>query len=177
MRARLPPATLALVAAVVLTRIAQLAVPGWYDALARHPDAPWWRVFTALFAYDDGWPQFLGIAIGIVVLGLLAERHVGTGRWLAIFLVSGLVGQAFGLVWQPEGAGSSVAVAGLLGATAALFAFGGALPTFARIGPVAVLAGGFALAAMQDLHGPPMLIGFAFGALAVLHRPVLAPPH
>jgi rhomboid protease GluP len=159
-------ATVAILGVVVVTRIAQLAIPGWYAALARDPAAPWWRMFTALFAYDDGWVQFLAIVLGALILGGITERRFGSLLWAAIFVVSGLVGQAFGLVWQPTGAGSSVAVAGLLGAFAAWLAWPvTGVPVPARIGPGAILALGVWLSASRDIHGPPILVGAALGAL------------
>jgi membrane associated rhomboid family serine protease len=43
----------------------------------------------------------------------ISEHDAGRWRWLALYLGSGLVGQAFGYAWDPRGAGSSVAVLGL----------------------------------------------------------------
>lgn len=163
-RWRPPPVTAALVVAVVVTRLAQFLIPGWYEMLARHPGAPWWRVLTALAAYDDGWPQLLSIVAGLVVVGFLSEARFGAARWLALFAFAGIAGQLFGLAWQPAGAGPSVAVAGLLGAGAAHLLFGTAVPGFARIGPVAVLIGALALGLAGDIHGPPILVGFALAA-------------
>ena len=101
----------------------------------------WWRVVTALFAYDDGAVQTLGIVFGALALGLVAERKIGTAEWLVVAFVSGLAGQIVGLWWQPVGAGSSVAVAGMLGATAIWLAWPKtAIPRFARIGAAVVLA-------------------------------------
>jgi rhomboid protease GluP len=163
---RPPPVTLAFVALVALTRVAELAIPAWYDALARHPGGAPWRAVTALFAYDDGWPQFLAIFLGALVLGAMAERRFGAGPWAAILVLCGLVGQSFGLIWQPEGAGSSVAVAGWLGAAMVWLAWPGSrAPAFARIGPVAVLVLAVWLTLRHDLHGPPILVGAALGAM------------
>lgn len=164
MRSRV--ATVAILAVVAATRLAQLAIPGWYAALARDPAAPWWRMFTALFAYDDGWVQFLAILLGTLFLGAITERRYGSAAWAAIFVVAGLAGQAFGLFWQPSGAGSSVAVAGLLGAFAAWLAWPETgVPPPARIGAVVILGLGAWLAWTHDIHGPPILVGAALGAL------------
>ncbi len=166
MRPRPHVATVAILAVVTATRVAQFIVPGWYIALARDPVAPWWRMFTALIAYDDGWVQFLSIFLGALFLGAIAERRYGAVPWAAIFVISGFAGQAFGLFWQPSGAGSSVAVAGLLGAFAAWLAWPDTgVPTPARIGSAMILALGIWLSASRDIHGPPILIGAALGAL------------
>ena len=161
----------------------------------------WWRIVTALFAYDDGAVQKLGIVFGALALGIVAERRIGTAEWLIIAFVAGLAGQIVGLWWQPYGAGSSVAVAGLLGATATWLAWpnpradgeaggaqaasaarasarprgagersepgvsGNALPWFARIGPVVVLALAIALVVLRDIHGPPIFVGAALAFL------------
>jgi rhomboid protease GluP len=167
---RIPPATAVIFAVVLIIRLLQWIVPGWYAALARDPSAPWWRVVTALFAYDDGWPQIIAIAAGVLVLGVIGERYFGSWRWLGLFLIAGLVGQLFGLAWQPVGAGSSVAVAGLAGAVAVrwLLRPGIGAPAFARIGPFLILAGGAYLAAVRDIHGPPVFVGAGLAALALL---------
>jgi hypothetical protein len=43
------------------------------------------------------------------------EKLFGTSRWMALYLIGAVVGEAAGYLWQPYGAGGSVAVAGLLG--------------------------------------------------------------
>ncbi len=167
MRWRVPPATAAILGVVLATRLAQIAVPGWYGALARHPGAPWWRAVTALFAYDDGWAQILFIMLGALILGIASETRLGSRLWLTIFVVAGLAGQAFALAWQPEGAGSSVAVAGLVGAFAAHLLLAPNLPRQARVGTFVILLGAVALSAGGDIHGPPVLVGFAIAALSL----------
>jgi rhomboid protease GluP len=166
-KSRLPIVTIVFAAIVVATRAAQLTVPDWYDALARHPGGEPWHAITALIAYDDGWVQFLSIVLGALVLGFIAERRFGALLWVAILVVCGLAGQVIALAWQPEGAGSSVAVAGSLGAVMAWMAWPGTrVPTPARIGPVVVFALGVWLALRHDIHGPPILIGGVIGALS-----------
>ncbi len=124
---RIPPGTAAIIAVVVFAAAVQELRPDWLALAARDPErfaaGEWWRVVTALFAYDDGPVQKLGIAFGALALGIVAERRIGTVEWLIIAFVSGLVGQIVGLWWQPHGAGSSVAVAGLLGAVATWLAW------------------------------------------------------
>jgi rhomboid protease GluP len=163
-----PVVSVAFAAVVLATRATQLVVPGWYDVLARHPGAVAWRSATALIAYDDGWVQFLSIFIGALVLGFIAERRFGPLLWAAILIVCGLAGQVIALFWQPEGAGSSVAVAGWLGAAMAWMAWPATgVPVPARVGPIVVFALGVWLVAVHDIHGPPILIGGVFGALSI----------
>jgi rhomboid protease GluP len=166
MAARLGPGltTAAFVAVLCVTRAAQVLVPGWYGALARDPAAPWWRMFTALVAYDDGWVQFLSILIGALVLGSIMERRAGSAAWAAILIAAGVCGQAIALAWQPSGAGSSVAVAGWLGAFAAWLAWPAtSVPAQARIGGIVIAGLGAWLAWTHDIHGPPILLGLLLG--------------
>jgi membrane associated rhomboid family serine protease len=165
-RPRLPVVTIVFTVVVVITRLAQLVVPGWYDALARHPDGAAWHALTALVAYDDGWVQLLSIFLGGLVLGVVGERRFGSPLWAAILVVCGIVGQAIALAWQPEGAGSSVAVAGWLGALMAWMGWPTtAMPAPARVGPVIVLALAVWLTVRHDIHGPPLLLGCVLGGL------------
>ena len=195
-QSRVPPGTAAFITVCVFVAAAQELHPEWLALAGRDPArfavGEWWRVVTALFAYDDGAVQKLGIVFGALVLGIVAERKIGTVEWLVIAFVSGLAGQIVGLWWQPIGAGSSVAVAGMLGATAMWLAWpktradgetGNAqaanaartfarlrvskkvFPVFARAGSVVVLALAVVLVAMRDLHGPPIFVGAALAAL------------
>jgi len=84
-----------------------------------------------------------------------------------IYLGCGVIGQAFGCLWEPPDAGASVAAAGLLGAVSAwLLSPAGPRPaTAARIWGVFWPLVGIALTVQQDHHGPPLLVGFAVGAL------------
>ena len=175
LQVRFPFVSVAIVAVVLITAAAQAIVPGWYAALARDGLATdagqWWRVITALFAYDTGSAQVLSIVVGVALLGVVGESQFGSLRWLTLFVVAGLFGQLVAVSWQPIGAGSSVAVAGQLGAVA-IWAILPAtpVPPFARLGPVIVLAGAVALVIHRDIHGPPVLLGAALGFLFLLLR-------
>ncbi len=178
LKPRLPAVTLTFVAVVLATRAAQLLVPGWYVALARHPGGGAWRAVTAIVAYDDGWVQFLSILLGALVLGVIAEPRFGSRLWAFILIACGLAGQAIALAWQPEGAGSSVAVAGWLGAVMAWMAWPGTdVPVPARIGPVIVFALAVWLTTRGDIHGPPLLLGGVIGALSAALGWIRSEPH
>jgi len=124
---RIPPGTAAFITIAVFIAAIQELHPEWLGLAERDPAriaaGEWWRVVTALLAFDDGPVQKLGTVFAVLGLGLIAERKIGTAEWLIIAFVSGLAGQIVGLWWQPIGASSSVAVAGLLGATAAWLAW------------------------------------------------------
>lgn len=98
----------------------QLVDPRILTLLQRNPEAiaagQWWRLVTSLFVHDGGWTQILFNLISLAVIGSAVERLFGGGRWLLLYFSAGLAGELIGLAWQPEGAGNSVACAGLVGA-------------------------------------------------------------
>jgi rhomboid protease GluP len=184
-QSRVPPGTAAFITVCVFFAAIQELRPDWLALAERDPArfaaGEWWRIVTALFAYDDGPVQKLGIVFGALILGIVAERKIGSAEWLVIAFVSGLAGQIVGLWWQPVGAGASVAVAGMLGAVATWLVWPktsradgergkpGArektLRWFAPGGSVVVLALAVGLVVMHDLHGPPIFVGAALAAL------------
>ena len=176
-QSRVPPGTAVFITIAVFIAAVQELHPEWLGLAERDPVAlaagQWWRVVTALFAYDDGPVQKLGIVFGVLALGIVAERKIGTVEWLIIAFVSGLAGQIVGLWWQPYGAGSSVAVAGLLGATATWLAcrrrrpFPGSpapVPLVVRIGAGRRSAGDARHPRTADLH--------RCGALRAVSQPI-----
>ncbi len=174
-QSRVPPGTAAFITIAVFIAAVQELHPEWVGLAGRDPVAfaagEWWRVITALFAYDDGAVQKLGIVFGALVLGIIAERRLGSVEWLIIAFVCGLFGQIVALWWQPYGAGSSVAVAGWLGATCVWIAWPTTpVPWFARIGPLIVLGLALWLVATRDIHGPPIFLGAAIAAALLYHR-------
>jgi membrane associated rhomboid family serine protease len=75
----------------------------------------WWRLLSPLLVQSDGWPQFAFNFAGLAILGAAIERRCGRWWWLALVLAGAAAGEAAGYAWDPHGAGSSVAVCGLLG--------------------------------------------------------------
>jgi membrane associated rhomboid family serine protease len=152
-----PVATVSVLAVTAVLTVLQFPFPQVRLALWRDPDliaaGQWWRLVTALFVqYDAVW-QIVVVFACIAALGVVAERIFGHGWWLVIYLGCGVIGQAFGCLWEPPDAGASVAAAGLLGAVSAWI--------WGVFGPLV----GIALTVKQDHHGPPLLVGFAVGAL------------
>ena len=79
----------------------------------------WWRLLTSTFIHYG----ILHLAFNMWCLwslGNIAERLFGNGRFLLIYLLSGLSGSAASLVWHPYvvSAGASGAVFGIAGALA-----------------------------------------------------------
>ncbi len=191
-QSRVPPGTAAIITICVFIAAVQELHPEWVGLAERDPmgiaAGEWWRVVTALFAFDDGPVQKLGTVFAVLALGIIAERKIGTVEWLVIAFVSGLAGEIVGLWWQPVGASSSVAVAGLLGATAVWLAWpnkrpdgaqvahvpgplarfgvsGKMLLWLARIGWLAVAALAIYLLVMRDIHGLAIVAGAALAFL------------
>ena len=161
--------TIAVVSGTALITGASLLYPGILLALQRSPAAlgagQVWRFITPLFVERGGWKEIAFNLVSLIAVGVLAERLWGKRRWVIFYLTGGVTGQACGLAWRPIGAGSSVAVCGLLGACAFW-----ALPR--RTSWLAVLAGmltivmGVVLTVMHNLHGPPLLVGALAAGLA-----------
>ncbi|ETK31820.1 rhomboid family intramembrane serine protease [Microbispora sp. ATCC PTA-5024] len=118
-----PWATTAVLAVTAVPSLAQIAVPALTGALERHPDliraGEWWRLVTSLVVQDGGLAGTAFNLATLLVVGVLAERALGPGRWLALYLVGAAAGQTAGLVFGTVGAGNSIAVCGLAGGLAA----------------------------------------------------------
>jgi rhomboid protease GluP len=172
---RPPYATLAVFFVTGICTLLQWRL-GLVPALGRTPTAlashQWWRLVTPLFVNPEGWRQIAVNFAGLAILGTIVERRFGPARWLILYFASGIVGNLAGYAWKPLGAGSSVAVAGLLGALAAIFAWGAAPQ--GRVGTAMILGGGLVLCYFRDMHGPPILLGFALSALMLR---IATPPH
>jgi membrane associated rhomboid family serine protease len=115
---RPPVLTAALTVLTGAVSVWGLVSPAVLDALERTPVAGHgevWRWLTSLVVQDGG---VLGTASNLIFLGLLgaaAEQVVGRVAMTVCYLVAGLAGQVAGVLWQPVGAGNSVAVCGLAG--------------------------------------------------------------
>ena len=77
----------------------------------------WWRLFTSMFLHYG--PLHLGLnVLALWWFGAAVEEVLGRGRYLLLYLVSGLAGAAGALVVSPETltVGASGAIFGILGA-------------------------------------------------------------
>ncbi|WP_405063162.1 rhomboid family intramembrane serine protease [Kribbella sp. NBC_01505] len=153
--------------------VAQLLHRPLYDAVvrdaARIDDGQWYRLLTAMF-FQDGWAVgLLSNLIGLAVLGIVAERVFGRGRWLILYFVCGWFGQLMSYLWlSPIGAGNSMCIAGLLGGLAAVALRPPSGVTVApRVRMVAIAIPVLAVidTVVHDNHGLPALLGFALGFL------------
>ena len=116
---RLPVATAVVFVVTATTSILGLVIPGMLEGWQRTPQGlqgDWWRSFTALLVQDGGVAGTISNLAFLLVLGVVAEQVLGAGRWLVCYFGAGLVGELAGYLWQPRGAGNSVAICGLAGA-------------------------------------------------------------
>ena len=84
-------------------------------------DGEWWRLFTAMFLHYG--PFHLGLnMLALWWFGAAVEQVLGRGRYLLLYIVSGLAGSAGALLLTPNSAtvGASGAIFGILGAALVL---------------------------------------------------------
>ncbi len=166
----IPKTTLAVFAVTAIITALTFPYPHLIAALERTPTMlahrEWWRFITPVFINPESLRQIVANAVGLLVLGAIVEREFRAARWLAIYFSSAVVGEIAGCAWRPNSAGSSVGVSGLLGALAAMLLISRAPQ--ARVGAFVILIGAATITWFRDLHGPPILFGFAVAWL--MHR-------
>lgn len=120
------PVTIALVAVNVLVFLLLTATGGsesnvnLYRWGAKYGPAiaagEWWRLILPMFMHI-GFFHLLTNSIGLLIFGSMAERFLGSPAYLAIYLVTGILGNVASFVAGPNlGAGASGAVFGVIGA-------------------------------------------------------------
>jgi len=80
-------------------------------------DGEWWRLFTPMFLHYG--PLHLGLnMLALWWFGSAVEQVLGRGRYLLLYLVSGVAGSAGALIASPDSltVGASGAIFGILGA-------------------------------------------------------------
>lgn len=149
--------TLTVFVVTAVPSVLQVWFPDVLAALQRTPavrDGEAWRVFTSLVVQDGGWIGTISNLLFLLVLGATAEHVLPRGLWLACYVSAGVVGQLFGLAWQPVGGGNSVAICGLAGALAVQLIAGVEVPKWT---PVVVAWWGAALAG--TISGVALIVG------------------
>jgi membrane associated rhomboid family serine protease len=94
-------------------------------------EGDWWRLITAVFLHYGPFHLIMNM-LALYWFGSLLERRIGSGRFLLLYLVSGLAGSAGALLAAPTTptVGASGAIFGILGAGLVLeqqrdYVFGG----------------------------------------------------
>lgn len=84
----------------------------------------WWRLVSSLFLHV-GWEHFIFNGFALLVLGRQMEPILGTSRFLLLYGLSGLMGNAFAFFFTPLTivAGASGAIYGLSAMFAVLYYF------------------------------------------------------
>jgi membrane associated rhomboid family serine protease len=183
------PAVLILILVNVLAFLFEIFRGGWNDPEILHrigalePEAvvlqgEYWRLFTALFLHAG----FLHLAFNLFalyVLGPPLERSIGTIRFLACYLISGIASSAgvvalteIGLVRESQLVGASGCILGVVGAWAGLLLRHRHAPfakqRLANIGLIVAIQIAFDLSTPQismPAHMCGLIAGFFLGLL------------
>jgi rhomboid protease GluP len=172
-RTAVPQTTAGVFLVTSLTTAVGLLHAPFVRAIERSPavfaKGDWWRLISPIVVNSHGWIQVTSNLLALAIVGVVAERLWGSSLWIAFYIVGGVAGEVAGLAWKPIGAGSSVAVCGLLGSVAVSLMFCiGTLP--ARFGAFFILTGGLILTYFHDLHGPPILVTALLAAVILASR-------
>ena len=133
-------------------------------------DGEWWRLITAAFLHGS----LIHVGLNMLVLwivGAPVEEAIGRGRFLALYLVSGLAGSAGALLLSPNAVtvGASGAIFGILGAALVLEAQGSLVLGGQAFGLIAFnLVLTFVLGSTANISIGGHLGGLAGGALGML---------
>ena len=94
-------------------------------------EGDWWRLITAAFLHYGPFHLILNM-LALYWFGTLLEKRIGSGKYLLLYIVSGLAGSAGALLMDPTvpTVGASGAIFGILGAGLVLeqqrdYVFGG----------------------------------------------------
>ncbi len=179
-KSRVPVVSLSLFLITGAVTAAQFKYPQLLDHLRRDPDGlrngEWWRAISPMLVQSPPWQSWVTVP-GILALGIPTERLYGSRNTLALYMIAGVSGELFGYVWQPHGAGNSVADVGMAGALVTWLYMeaqerGWPAPLLRnmRIWGGLVLAGAVADIAVKDIHGLPCLIGACAGVGMLFRR-------
>ncbi len=166
--------TLSVLGATTVSTILGLLADDVTRTLIRDPalgDGEWWRLLSPILVNPEGWHQVLFNLAALLVFGTAAERVFGRVRWVLLYLGGALAGELFSYATHNYSAGSSVAVAGLVGGLLAWVLTGrAALPAWPRVGVGLLVVGAVLLVILGDEHGAPLLIGVTLGGLLLRGR-------
>jgi membrane associated rhomboid family serine protease len=118
----------------------------------------WWRLITTLFVQDGGLSGTIFNLVSLLLIGAVAERLWGSRRWIIIFLIGGIFSQFIGFLWQPVGAGNSVANFALA-ASIAVRSLSLNSSRTVRLAAILALGAGGILALLKDIHGFATILG------------------
>jgi rhomboid protease GluP len=178
----LPVAAILIFSAIAVISGLAFIFPQVLFGFQRNPDAilagEWWRLVTPMFVNPAGWWHYAANAIAALFVLPLAEKFYGSRRLLALYFVSGLVGETCIYTLEPgwaQGGGSSFPIYGVLGSLF-IFAFRHRqeFPRPKMRSPILALCLAISLCFMHDFHGAGMLTG-ALLACTMQTRPSVIP--
>jgi len=146
---------------IVITTIGYL-VPSFEQALDRDPalfHGELWRVITPILLNPEGIPQLVFNTLGFLIVAPMTEHVFGRARWAVLYVGGALAGEIYSYAVHDYSAGSSLALAGLLGGLAFWMVSGRARGRWARSGGGFMLLAAVWLAVAGDNHGVPILTG------------------
>jgi membrane associated rhomboid family serine protease len=133
-------------------------------------EGEWWRLLTSAFLHAG----LIHLGLNMLVLwfvGAPVEQAIGRGRFVALYIVSGLAGSAGALLFSPNAitVGASGAIFGILGAALVLEAQGSLVLGGQAFGLIAFnLVLTFVLGSTANISIGGHLGGLAGGALSML---------
>ena len=133
-------------------------LPSFERDYARFLAGDWWRLVTSLFVQDGGISGTIFNLVSLALVGSVAEQLWSRPQWLLIFFAGGILSQFAGLLWQPVGAGNSVANFSLAASIAMSCLLRSTSQAVKTMGLLTLAAGGILLF-LRDIHGAAMLIG------------------
>jgi membrane associated rhomboid family serine protease len=169
-----PIVTVAVLAVTIIVTGLQFVFPEVLEQFQRREGAlaagQWWRLISPLFVHSEGVPHLFFNLAWIAPLGIFIEHTFGSGKWLVLYFIPGVIGEAIAFAWKPHGGGASLAGVGLLGELCVwLLLRGDKLPWRIRgWGPIGLAAVGVSIA--HDVHGPPGLVGACLAAVMLREK-------
>lgn len=87
---------------------------GMFGRALQYDPSQIWRLVSAIFVHI-GWEHLILNSLSIYFLGRQLEDLYGSGRFVLLYLLSGILGNVFVLFWTPEvvAAGASTSLFGL----------------------------------------------------------------
>jgi rhomboid protease GluP len=155
----------------LLLTLAARFEPAVFSSLRRDPGAlaqgELWRLVSPVLVQadllqPDGLWRTLAVFSLVAALLAAAQRVFAAGEVVSLYALGALVGHGIGELWQPYGAGCSVAGCGVLGGVAVWLLQ--ARPPGVKFGATLVLSLAVVATLLQDIHGPPLIAGAVMGA-------------
>jgi uncharacterized protein len=121
----------------ILTYILQITITGFTkqfmltEAALSKP----WQFLTAVFLHGSTMHLAYNL-FALIIFGLILEQVIGSKKFLAIYLISGILANIISFYWYPNALGASGAIMAVLGTLAILkpmmsvWAFGMIIPMF-----------------------------------------------